>query len=124
VPLRKIKNTADALHLVIGDYDGELRESVSGFSESDWDSCIPEEKIFLTRSYLSVCETSNLPGLSNRFLLLRKNGNPCAIAYFQLINLSDAGLGGILNLEGYGGLAGTVSGKINKLLFHPGFRQF
>jgi predicted N-acyltransferase len=120
VPLRKIKNTADALHLVIGEYDGELRESVSGFSESDWDSCITEEKIFLTRSYLSVCERSNLPGLSNRFLMLRKNGSPCAVAYFQLINLSDAGLGGILNLEEYGGLAGTVSGKINKLLFNPG----
>ncbi|MBP9084001.1 MAG: hypothetical protein KBH11_13050 [Bacteroidia bacterium] len=120
MPLRKIKNTVDALHLVIGEYDGELRDSVSGFAQSDWDSCIPKEKLFLTRDYLSVCEKSNLPGLSNRFLLLRKNGAPCAIAYFQLINLSDAGLGGILNLDEYGGLAGTVSGKINKLLFHPG----
>jgi len=120
VPLRKIKNTVDALHLVIGEYDGELRDSVSGFAQSDWDSCISKEKLFLTRDYLSVCEKSNLPGLSNRFLLLRKNGAPCAIAYFQLINLSDAGLGGILNLDEYGGLAGTVSGKINKLLFHPG----
>ncbi|MBK8413675.1 MAG: hypothetical protein IPL22_03560 [Bacteroidetes bacterium] len=120
MPLRKIKNTVDALHLVIGEYDGELRDSVSGFAQSDWDSCISKEKLFLTRDYLSVCEKSNLPGLSNRFLLLRKNGAPCAIAYFQLINLSDAGLGGILNLDEYGGLAGTVSGKINKLLFHPG----
>lgn len=118
--LRKIRNTVDALHLVIGEYDGELRDSVSGFAQSDWDSCISKEKLFLTRDYLSVCEKSNLPGLSNRFLLLRKNGAPCAIAYFQLINLSDAGLGGILNLDEYGGLAGTVSGKINKLLFHPG----
>ncbi|MBK8876047.1 MAG: hypothetical protein IPN13_20070 [Bacteroidetes bacterium] len=120
MPLRKIKNTVDALHLVIGEYDGELRDSVSGFAQSDWNSCISKEKLFLTRDYLSVCEKSNLPGLSNRFLLLRKNGAPCAIAYFQLINLSDAGLGGILNLDEYGGLAGTVSGKINKLLFHPG----
>lgn len=120
MPLRKIKNASDALHLVIGDYDGELRESVSGFSEQDWDSCISDEKLFLTRDYLSVCERSKLPGLSNRFLLLRKSGIPCAVAYFQLINLSDAGLGGILNLEEYGGLASAVSGKINKLLFHPG----
>jgi hypothetical protein len=65
VPLRKIKNTVDALHLVIGEYDGELRDSVSGFAQSDWNSCI-SRKLFLTRDYLSVCEKI-IARLSNRF---------------------------------------------------------
>lgn len=102
-----------------GAFEGSLFESIAEVGASDWDACIPESALFLTRKYLQVCEQSNLPGLQFRYLTMKTNDVAKAVAYFQLVNLSDAGLGGILNLEEYGGLAGSLSGRINNILFDP-----
>lgn len=110
-----------SVHNIIhhGAYEGSLYESIAGVNSSDWDSCVADSALFLTRKYLKTCEESSLPGLQFRYLTMKLDGVPKAIAYFQLVNLSDAGLGGILNLEEYGGLAGSLSGRINNILFDP-----
>lgn len=97
-----------------------LFKSVNDLPAADWDSCLSQKGIFLTRRYLNVAELSSLPGMSFRYAILYLTGKPAAILYFQLINLSDSGLGGVLNLEEYGGLAGSVSNRINDLVFNPG----
>lgn len=110
---------SDPIVIQHGAYEGILFESISGVNDSDWDGCVSDAALFLTRKYLRACEESSLPGLQFRYLTMKLNGIPKAIAYFQLVNLSDAGLGGILNLEEYGGLAGSLSGRINNILFDP-----
>jgi len=55
-----------------------------------------------------------------RYAVLYNASKPEAVVYYQLVNLSDAGLGGILNLAEYGGLASSVSTRINDLIFSPG----
>lgn len=94
--------------------------SVTAIPAHDWDGLLKKEDIFLSRKYLSVVEKSFLPGLQFRYVILRSGRQPRSILYFQLINLSDEGLGGILDLEEYGGMAAGISAKINNLLFNPG----
>ncbi len=85
-----------------------------------WNSCVTENNLFLSHRYLQVLEESSPPGMQFRYVILKSGGNAVAVIYFQLVNLSDAGLGGILNLEEYGGLAGSLSSRINDILFSPG----
>lgn len=94
--------------------------SIRKLSADQWNSCVRPGCLFLTPEYLAVLEQSGLPGLGFYYALVCENGKALAALYFQIVNLSDAGLGGILNLEEYGGLAGNISSRINDLLFSPG----
>jgi predicted N-acyltransferase len=96
-----------------------LFSSVEELDHNTWNR-IAGGKIFLSTDYLRVAEISSLPGMQFRYAIMNRNDLPVAIMYFQLVNLSDEGLGGILDLEEYGGMAASVSTRINDLLFNPG----
>ena len=94
--------------------------SVTAVPAKEWDPLLRSGDLFLSRKYLSVVEASSLPGLQYRYVILKSGNQVRSILYFQLVNLSDEGLGGILDLEEYGGMAAGISTKINNLLFNPG----
>ncbi len=98
----------------------EVFTSISDVPAGEWEVCITDAHLFLSIDYLKTAESSSLPGMQFRYAILRNGGQPVAILYFQLVNLSDTGLGGILSLEEYGGLAGSLSTRINDILFSPG----
>jgi len=87
---------------------------------SDWNICLNKDDQFLSSGYLRALEKSNVPGLNFYYLLVYKSGLPLAALYFQSSNLSDDKLGGVLNLESYGMLAGSITSRINTFLFDPG----
>lgn len=94
--------------------------SIRKLPADQWNSCLKPGCLFLAPEYLAVLEQSGLPGLGFYYAIVSENGKALAALHFQMVNLSDAGLGGILNLEEYGGLAGNISSRINELLFSPG----
>ena len=98
----------------------EVFSSTETLPGDAWTQCLDESHLFLSLRYLSVAEKSALPGMQFRYAIIRSPHKPVAVMYFQLVNLSDAGLGGILSLEEYGGLAGSLSTRINDILFSPG----
>ncbi|HEX5001367.1 MAG TPA: GNAT family N-acetyltransferase [Bacteroidia bacterium] len=87
---------------------------------NDWNVCLQSDDQFLSSGYLRALEKSNLPGLSYYYILIYESGLPIAALYFQSSNLSDDELGGVLNLESYGMLAGSITSGINTFLFNPG----
>ncbi len=94
-------------------------ESINDFPADQWNSCVEKNSIFLSLNYLKVVEQSSLPGMKVRYAILSYQNEVKAVLYFQVINLSDAGMGGILNLDEYGGMASSISTRINDLLFSP-----
>ncbi len=101
-------------------HEVEIYSTVKDITSSEWNACLDPGSLFLSLKYLESAENSRLPGMQFRYALIRAGGEPVSVLYFQLVNLSDAGLGGILNLEEYGGLAGSMSSRINDILFRPG----
>ncbi len=97
-----------------------IHNSFNDLTVSDWTCCIRDHQLFLSPSYLIAAESSALPGMEFRYAIVYRQNKPVAVVYFQLVNLSDSGLGGILDLDEYGGLASTLSTRINDLLFSPG----
>jgi hypothetical protein len=104
---------SDSLHATV-------YSEIAAVPSPEWDSLLGSGDIFLFRKYLSVVEASSLPGLQFRYVILKSGKKVRSILYFQLVNLSDEGLGGILDLEEYGGMAAGLSAKINNVLFNPG----
>ncbi len=102
------------------DHQVEVFSSVNEVPVAVWNQCLEESNLFLSLNYLGAAERSALPGMQFRYAVIRSGDTPVAVLYFQVVNLSDAGLGGILNLEEYGGLAGSLSTRINDILFSPG----
>mgnify|MGYP001168748537 CR=1 FL=1 len=98
----------------------KVYSSIDQIEPFEWEKCIDVNHFFLSVKYLKIVEESSLPGLQLRYAVIRYESEIKAVLYFQVINLSDTGLGGILNLEEYGGLASSLSSRINDLLFSPG----
>jgi hypothetical protein len=106
--------------VTVGDHSVFLYDFIEQVPVSDWLTCNADHNFFLTPAYLKACEKSLLPGLQVRYAVVHDNNGPIAAMYFQASNLSDAGLGGVLNLEDYGMVAGAITSKINSFLFEPG----
>ncbi|MFM7903175.1 MAG: hypothetical protein ACKPAD_14480 [Bacteroidota bacterium] len=94
-----------------------VHPSISRFDEASWNKVVQGKGVFLSIPYLKALEQSGIPGLSFRFALLKVDGEPVAAYCFQLVDLSFDGIGGILNLENYGGLSSSIAGTVNNLLF-------
>lgn len=97
-----------------------IYSSIHDVPKGEWATCVKPDNLFLTENYLKTVEESQLPGLQTRYAVIKYHANSRAVLYFQIVNLSDKGLGGILNLDEYGGLASSLSSRINDLLFSPG----
>jgi hypothetical protein len=106
--------------VTIADHSVFLYDFIEQVPASDWLACNADHNFFLTPAYLKACEKSHLPGLQVRYAVVHNGNGPIAGMYFQASNLSDAGLGGVLNLEDYGMIAGAITSRINSFLFEPG----
>ena len=94
-----------------------IHSSIDGHEVASWHQVVEGKGIFLTIPYLQALEQSIIPGLTFRYALLKIKGEPVAAYCFQLVDLSFDGIGGILNLENYGGLSSSIAGTVNNLLF-------
>ena len=94
-----------------------IHSSITGFEEASWNKVVEGKGVFLSIPYLKALEQAGIPGLTFRFALLKIDGEPVAAYCFQLVDLSFEGIGGILNLENYGGLSSSIAGTINNMLF-------
>lgn len=92
---------------------------IQGVPTDEWNRCLKREDFFLSKKYLDIVEKSGMPGMQYRYVVLYTGGEVKAILYFQMVNLSDEELGGVLDLQEYGGIATGISNRINQLLFHP-----
>lgn len=73
--------------------------------------------VFMSLPYLKALEDASLPGLFFRYVILNRHKEPAAVLVFQFVELDNEGLGGVLHLEGYGGLPTFVSNKVNRIIF-------
>lgn len=94
-----------------------IHSSISEFEEASWNKVVEGKGVFLSIPYLKALEQAGIPGLTFRFALLKIDGEPVAAYCFQLVDLSFDGIGGILNLENYGGLSSSIAGTVNNMLF-------
>ncbi|MGR6088295.1 MAG: hypothetical protein ACU4F9_08965 [Arcticibacter sp.] len=94
-----------------------IHSTITGHEESEWNKVVEGKGVFLSFPYLIALEKAGIPGLTFRYALLNINGEPVAVYCFQLVDLSFEGIGGILNLENYGGLSSSIAGTVNNLLF-------
>lgn len=85
----------------------------------EWGHCHKPHDFFLRLKYLNVVEASAMPGMHYRYVIIHTDKEAKAILYFQMVNLSDEELGGVLDLQEYGGIASGITSRINQLLFHP-----
>lgn len=100
-------------------FKATVYSNIHQIPEDHWNQCLGSEDIFLSLKYLDIVEKSDMPGMQYRYVVLQSDHAVKAILYFQLVNLSDEELGGVLDLQEYGGIASGISSRINQLLFHP-----
>jgi hypothetical protein len=105
--------------LTTAGYRFNVCDSIMQIQPDDWSAAAGHSDMFLSLPYLLACEQSRLPGMEYRYVLAYLNEKPVAAVYFQISNLSDPGLGGVLNLHDYGFLAGSLVSRINGYLFEP-----
>jgi len=94
-----------------------LYHSFDKVNRQHWESCLTPGNIFLSSKYLISAEKSKIPQLQFRYAILYLHHKPVAVLCFQIIELSGGGEG-LINLEDYGGLAMSLSTKLNNLLFN------
>ena len=97
----------------------QVYDRFNSVPHQQWNAVAKGHGIFLTPRYLESCESSRLPGMEFRYVIAYEGSKPSAVLYLQISNLSDAGLGGVLNLHDYGFLAGALMSKVNSFLFEP-----
>jgi predicted N-acyltransferase len=94
-----------------------IHPTIDGHDKGLWNDVVDGRGVFLSIPYLQALERAGIPGLSFRYALLEFNDEPIAVYCFQLVDLSFDGIGGVLNLENYGGISSSIAGTINNLLF-------
>jgi hypothetical protein len=82
-----------------------------------WEQVVSGRGFFVSLDYLKALENASIAGLSFRYVILYRANEPVAVFCFQAVDLSDEGLGGVLNLDQYGGLSSAIAATINGLLF-------
>jgi predicted N-acyltransferase len=97
-----------------------LKHSITEVDSLQWNEVVNGKGLFLSIPYLKAVEESNISGLSFRYAILEKARKPLAVFLFQAVDLSFEGVGGILNLDNYGGISAAVANSVNALLFKKG----
>jgi len=120
IPINPLSESKTIVIPTAPDHTVEIFRSTGEIPAQSWQTVVDESTLFLSLEYLFTAERSALPGMEFRYAIVKYSGKPVSVLYFQMVNLSDAGLGGILSLEEYGGLAGSLSNRINDILFSPG----
>ncbi|MFM7079560.1 MAG: hypothetical protein ACKOYC_07185 [Bacteroidota bacterium] len=82
-----------------------------------WNRLVYGKGAFLSFSYLKALEDSKLPGLFFRYVILKRKDLPVAAFVFQCVDLGSDELGGVLNLDNYGGVNSSIAVVVNRVLF-------
>lgn len=84
---------------------------------NDWQTINGENVIFTSFSYLSALEQSNPSGMQFRYVIVYDSKMPVATLCFQLLDVANKDLDGVLNLKDKGWLLQNLNKSINRLLF-------
>lgn len=95
----------------------EVFKSVTEVPLHDWQTINGENVIFTSFSYLSALEQSRPAGMQFRYVIVYDNKMPVATLCFQLLDVANKDLDGVLNLKDKGWLLQNLNKTINKLLF-------
>lgn len=94
-----------------------LHHSIADVDSNRWNQVVKGQGVFLSIPYLTALEASSISGLSFRYVMMEKGGQPLAVFLFQVADLSYDGVGGVLNLENYGGISNAAANTVNAILF-------
>jgi hypothetical protein len=83
----------------------------------DWMLATNSKVLFTSIDYLAALEKSKPSGLLCRYVIVYEQEVPVATLLFQLLNVGDKDLGGVLNLQDKGWLLQNLNGTINRMLF-------
>ncbi len=95
----------------------EVFNSVREMPANDWQTINGENVIFTSFSYLSALEQSNPSGMQFRYVIVYDSKMPVATLCFQLLDVANKDLDGVLNLKDKGWLLQNLNKSINRLLF-------
>ena len=95
----------------------EVFNSVKEIPVNDWQIINGENVIFTSLSYLLALEQSRPAGLQFRYVIVYNNEQAVATLCFQLLDVANKDLGGLLNLKDKGWLLQNLNKSINRLLF-------
>ena len=84
---------------------------------NDWQTINGENVIFTSFSYLSALEQSKPAGMQFRYVIVYDSKMPVATLCFQLLDVANKDLDGVLNLKDKGWLLQNLNKSINRLLF-------
>jgi hypothetical protein len=94
----------------------DIFSTVSQVPSAIW-SRLADDKIFLSLNYLSALEESYSPGLKFRYVIIYKQQEAVSILYFQLLDVADKNLGGVINLKEKGWLLKNINDPLNRFIF-------
>ncbi len=95
----------------------EVLNSVREMPANDWQTINGENVIFTSFSYLSALEQSKPAGMQFRYVIVYDSKMPVATLCFQLLDVANKDLDGVLNLKDKGWLLQNLNKSINRLLF-------
>lgn len=85
--------------------------------QTDWDSCVPQDKLFLRHTYLRALEDAPPPNATMFYGIAYRDKEPVAVAYFQLLTLSENHLGRSIDAKWINRLlhpVASLQGKVDK----------
>lgn len=91
--------------------------SVDDIPADDWNNSVNISDIFLSLDYLSVLERCQPAGLAFRYVIVYNENVPVSVLSFQLLNVAEKELGGVINLDDRGWLLQRMNDSINRILF-------
>ena len=95
----------------------EVFNNVREIPANDWQTINGENVIFTSFSYLSALEQSKPAGMQFRYVIVYDSKMPVATLCFQLLDVANKDLDGVLNLKDKGWLLQNLNKSINRLLF-------
>ncbi len=95
----KIKNKKLSAGKKQSDFSFDLYDSVAAINSEDWNIASVHGSEFLKIPYLSVLEKERPDNMNFHYAVMYQNNRPAAIAYFQVIDLSSASFGSMIEQD-------------------------
>jgi hypothetical protein len=111
---KAIKNKSDRKSLSV---ETAYYTSIKNVPADEWNKAINTNDVFVTIPYLTSLEQSKTAGMAYRYVIIKNKKHAIGAMCFQLLNVAEKDLGGLLNLEEKGWLLKKLNKHINGLLF-------
>lgn len=113
------KNVQDTRFVYNKVFDFQIFTSSDDMPRHIWKE-LASEHIFLDFDYLQSLEKSSIAGLQMRYVIVKKKEEPVAALQFQLLNVADKDLNGVINLKDKGWLLNNLHDPLNQIMFKCG----